>query len=148
MIPRRIETLILLCLVPLAIWIEYDPSSEKGNALFDQARELHLKQPHPLPISPKACDLYAHSMVEGNRQAPWYFADCVKAADYVSESDRKILEYAVLSLCLETGIDGLTCRDKRDMLNLSAGQIEVAEKLDPIQLFRHASDHADTSLLH
>ena len=128
-IPNHVEKVIFVAFVVAAVWYEFGPKSEP------QADVAALQAPGS-QIPEAACALYRDALVAGNRLGAWHFADCIAQSMRGSASDRRALQYAVLSLALDTEVNGLSGRAKRDALHASPEEIARADAIDVIGVLR------------
>jgi hypothetical protein len=134
-IPNHVEKVIFVAFVVAAVWYEFGPKSEPQADLVTQADVAALQAPGS-QIPEAACALYRDALVAGNRLGAWHFADCIAQSMRGSASDRRALQYAVLSLALDTQVNGLSGRAKRDALHASPEEIARADAIDVIGVLR------------
>lgn len=130
-IPQHVEKIIFVAFVAAAIWYEFGPKGEPQSDLVAQA-DIAVLQAGTAQIPESACAMYRDALMAGNRLGAWHFADCIGQSMRGSASDRRALQYAVLSLALDTEVRGLTGRAKRDALNASSEEIARADAIDVI----------------
>ncbi len=134
-IPAHVEKIIFLAFVAAAVWYEFGPRGEPQADLIAQADVMSLQSASGA-IPESACALYRDALTAGNRLGAWHFSDCIAQSMKGSASDRRALQYAVLSLALEAEVGGLTGRQKRDALHATDEEIRRADAIDVISVLK------------
>lgn len=126
---KKVEGALIVCFVAAALWGEFvSPHLEDDGRKI--AREAALQSiTGEKPDSVQTCARYRDALAAGSNVAAWYFADCI-AQSSADASSRRALQYAVLSLCTDTVVNGVSCLTKRNALKASDAEIEAAGTLD------------------
>ena len=134
-IPKHVEKIIFLAFVVAAVWYEFGPKGEPEGDLIAQADVMSL-QSGSGAIPETACALYRDALTSGNRLGAWHFADCIAQSMRGSASDRRALQYAVLSLALDAQVGGVTGRQKREALHATPEEVKRADAIDVITVLK------------
>ncbi len=134
-VPGHIEKIIFAAFVAAAVWYEFGPKADPASELITEAAVVTAQSAGAV-LPGESCALYREALVRGSREGAWHFADCIGQSMKGSASDRRALQYAVLSLALDTQVGGVTGRQKRDALKATAEEIARADAIDVIGILK------------